>query len=222
MGRKRKYQLNENYFELIDSEDKAYWLGFIAADGCVYGNELKIELAGKDVDHLYKFRKAIESTHPVKEFIRDDKWGKYKKCWIRLKSKKLIKDLENLEIKSRKTKNLQWIQVNDNLMKHFIRGYVDGDGSFYSAIRNNRKSKSCSFKVTSTQDVCNGIKNILMKECSLSDIKLEKHSSYTYTLRWGGRLQAFKIGKYLYEDANIFMNRKKDKALSFFEVQYVS
>ena len=31
-----KHNLNKDYFKNIDNEEKAYWLGFIAADGCIY------------------------------------------------------------------------------------------------------------------------------------------------------------------------------------------
>lgn len=47
------YKINENYFEKIDSENKAYWIGFISADGNVYKNKLSIELNNKD-DELLK------------------------------------------------------------------------------------------------------------------------------------------------------------------------
>ena len=57
---KSRYSLNERYFEKIDNNNKAYWLGFIAADGCVSnkkgGRYLYIELSRKDRDHLEKFK----------------------------------------------------------------------------------------------------------------------------------------------------------------------
>lgn len=55
------YKINENYFENIDNKNKAYWLGFIAADGNVYGNKLSIELNSKDEGHLKIFRRFGKS-----------------------------------------------------------------------------------------------------------------------------------------------------------------
>ena len=58
---RRKYALNEAFFEIIDSEEKAYWLGFIAADGCVYRRTLSINLNIKDKAHLEKLIAILNS-----------------------------------------------------------------------------------------------------------------------------------------------------------------
>ncbi len=58
----RKHFYNETIFETIDSPEKAYWLGFILADG--YVNEercfMNIKLNDKDEEHLIKFIKFID------------------------------------------------------------------------------------------------------------------------------------------------------------------
>ena len=61
------YSVNENYFSVIDSEEKAYWLGFIAADGNIGGiYDFRIELQKQDLSHLEKLKVALNSTHPIK------------------------------------------------------------------------------------------------------------------------------------------------------------
>src|ERR1700722_6649692 len=67
---RRVHKMNEDYFSNIDTEEKAYWLGFIAADGGVYANKLAINLGEKDELHLYKFIECINSTSPVRKIIR--------------------------------------------------------------------------------------------------------------------------------------------------------
>lgn len=68
----KKYPLNDFYFSKIDTEEKAYWLGFIAADGCVFerpncGSTLSFSLNIKDRGHLEKFLKDIKSSALIKE-----------------------------------------------------------------------------------------------------------------------------------------------------------
>ena len=71
----RKYYLNDNYFEIIDSAEKAYWVGFIAADGYISkresgsSNRLGITLSEKDIEHLYKFNKCLNSTYERRNIL---------------------------------------------------------------------------------------------------------------------------------------------------------
>lgn len=65
----RRFNVNHDYFEKIDSEEKAYWLGFIAADGYVNkANCVGVTLASKDHAHLLKLAKATESTYEIKQY----------------------------------------------------------------------------------------------------------------------------------------------------------
>ena len=90
----RKKTYNENYFETIDSEDKAYFLGFIFADGCVtndpkkYRYQLTLKLHSKDVGILEKFIKSIDGEMNI--------WKNKKRqtCEIFLSGKKIINDLD--------------------------------------------------------------------------------------------------------------------------------
>src|ERR1700686_1372684 len=61
----RIYSFDENIFEKIDSHEKAYWLGFLASDGSIYNNAIKIGLSFKDFAHLEKFRYFLKADHPI-------------------------------------------------------------------------------------------------------------------------------------------------------------
>lgn len=98
----KKYQVNENYFEKIDSEEKAYWLGFLYADGNVRMHKnksgiLKLKLKQSDKKHIEKFSKCLNSNYPIKsgiEIIKNK--GKEYKCYhstINIYNTKLVKDL---------------------------------------------------------------------------------------------------------------------------------
>lgn len=92
----RKYFHNENFFENIDTEEKAYWLGFLYADGYItersngYGQEsFGITLSAEDENHLIKFKHSIQATNP----INSDNSKKYPQKKIVLTSQKTVNDL---------------------------------------------------------------------------------------------------------------------------------
>ena len=126
--RKNRYSLNENYFETVDDEHKAYWLGFIAADGCITKtNYFAISL--KDEDILKSFKDDLEYTgdiyHP--EYNKGD--NIYSR--INFSSKKMCDDLRNLGI--HENKSLDYNELPDipqNLLKHFYE-YLYKDATIY-------------------------------------------------------------------------------------------
>ena len=67
----KKYDVNENYFSSIEGEERAYWLGFLYADGYVRikgkSGQLTLKLSSKDRDHIVLFNKCLESNYPIKE-----------------------------------------------------------------------------------------------------------------------------------------------------------
>ena len=126
----RRYYINENYFEEINSFDKAYFLGIIAADGCVYAyrnaNKLKMLSLGfhiqeKDIIDLFiKYTGAEYVPYTNDKVIT-----------LQINSNKLVNDLSQYNIVERKTWIYEPTHLNSSLMWHFLRGYFDGDGSIY-------------------------------------------------------------------------------------------
>jgi hypothetical protein len=127
----QKYTYDQNFFEVIDTEEKAYWLGFIAADGNVNKplTRLTIKLKIGDKPHLMKFLQSIKSDCPIKEltqFIFNKNFGL---CLIEINNSKIVSDLNKLGIVPAKSKILRESPVKDELKRHYYRGLVDGDGS---------------------------------------------------------------------------------------------
>lgn len=123
----RKYFLDESFFDIIDTEEKAYFLGFFAADGTNESNEncAKIELAEKDKEILEKFKLLIKSEAPLgfcnwkKNF--PDKQNSYT---LRMCSRKISKKLSELGCTPLKSLNLKFPteqQVSQKFIRHFIR-----------------------------------------------------------------------------------------------------
>lgn len=200
----RRYSFNENFFEKIDTEEKSYWLGFMAADGFVQtrGNTFGISLSSVDKSHLEKFNKSLESNYPIHDYLSD---AAYKKntpySRLLLTSEKAKSDLIRNGIVENKTLVLSFPEIEKNLINHYIRGYFDGDGSL-SAYK-----KQYQFKVVGTKEFLNSI--FLHIGFRGKDLyRRHYNEKNTYYISIGGNNQVEKIMDFLYEDATIYLDRK--------------
>lgn len=215
---KRIYTGNHAFFSSVDTEEKAYWLGFIAADGCISSPQegsasLSLALALKDKEHLQRLQCALESNHPVKEYVYP--YRQFVKITIR--SQQITDDLAYYGIVPAKTFAHSWPKLSDELLVHFLRGYVDGDGGFHRTIDNRRPDAwGYTFEITSNKPFLEACQQFLMRKCDLSQTRLDQRHSDTFIfiLRYGGRRQVARIGKMLYEHATVYLPRKHDIALS--------
>lgn len=208
-----KKELNSDYFEKIDTEDKSYWLGFICADGCVsYNNsnnsyQFKITLQQSDSNYLQKFVTAINGNFDVKLKTAKVKFnGEYREypiCEVAFKDKKFTSDLLKY-FSENKTDYLRIPnQVPKKLVHHFIRGFSDGDGCFYCDLSKRNKS----FEIVGKSfDMLNDIKNELLLNGIHSKIYRKRTTNWKLGIYKINELKKFQ--SYLYKDATIFMQRK--------------
>lgn len=132
----RIYNVDESFFKKIDTEEKAYILGFMYADGCNHHNPSKcnysisITQLTQDVDILEKINNAMTSDYPIHTYVQKE--NNKEKSVLLISSKDLSQDLCKLGCSEAKTFSIRFPNENqyfdDNLMCHFIRGYFDGDG----------------------------------------------------------------------------------------------
>lgn len=207
----RIYNFKQDFFSIINNETKAYWLGFIAADGCIYKNALVIGLAKKDKSHLEMFKKTIGSGHKL-TFIKSNQAFS-----LHIKSMRMVSDLSKLGINPRKTKTLKWPSIQERLTHHYIRGYFDGDGSFYVSKR-IRSMMEISF--VSKKEHLKSIGKFIEDKINIKYKGVYKHrnSKIVAYLKYGGRNQVKKIYDLLYKGSHIFLERKKSKIFS--AIQY--
>ena len=193
----RKYNANYDFFETIDNEMKAYWLGFVFADGNVYRSTLTIKLSNKDKSHLKKFKENIDYDGPIKDLES--------KSEIRLTNKKMCKDLKRMGVLPAKTFSLSIPMIEKEFMPHFIRGFFDGDGCFYR--QKNGRQKYFQIFTAASQ-----LKTGILKYFGSQNIKLNcyNHSS-GYSLQTGRQKNIRQIYNLLFANANIFLKRKKTK-----------
>lgn len=217
----RRYNINHNYFNTIDTEDKAYFLGFIYADGYVVKMESEssrvgITLAERDIEILEKFNTYTDSSYPINRYESKSGYSKGS-FYVRLliTSETMFSDLVKHGVFENKTFTLKSpTTVPKHLVRHFIRGYMDGDGSVYKTKGNYGYDYHVSF--VGTDDILIYIHDNLYENNLINkDLKLEKRNlddciSY---IRYGGNIQVKTILDYLYKDATIFLDRKYERYL---------
>src|SRR5581483_7476548 len=126
----RQYAFREDFFEHVDSEEKAYWLGFLAADGSVAAKKgsrspsIRVELQTRDRPHLEKLKKALGAGHPVRDSSTDDKDA----CSLGWRSSLMAAHLATYGLTPKKATRLviNLDRVPTDLHRHFWRGAVDG------------------------------------------------------------------------------------------------
>lgn len=139
------YYYNKQYFYDINTPEKAYWLGFMAADGSVNyrphkrNYETCIKLKSTDINHLRKFNKALEGnvnatiSKPRVAYFDDQEPVETVSCQIRFYSKEFAEGLMKNGVITNKTyEGITIPKLNDDLMWMYILGFYDGDG-FISA-----------------------------------------------------------------------------------------
>src|SRR5258706_2989612 len=122
----RKYPINESFFEKIDSEEKAYFLGLLFADGTnsIKKTEVKLALGEIDKHILSRLNNFFQPTKPL--YFQKSKLGRQNLYKLIINSKKISYRLNDLGIVPNKTHKLIFPKyLDNNLLKHFIRGYFD-------------------------------------------------------------------------------------------------
>lgn len=219
-------KINHDYFENIDSEHKAYWLGFIYADGSItkkvyekgsYTYRLRMELMFEDKYILEQMALDLKSDLKPKEYYNDtshfEGYNKPKHtAYIMFSSKKMGEDLVKLGVVPNKTFILKSLpNIPDNLMKHFIRGYFDGDGSVYLTKDNTIKTAFYG-----THDFINSIQDFLIKELGLTKKKITDQKEANVSFIGMAKQESEKLYHYMYDEATIFLNRKYEKYNKYF------
>jgi hypothetical protein len=208
------YSYDKSYFKKIDTQEKAYLLGFLYADGNVCKNVMQICLHSKDIEVLHFLKKQLKSNHKI---VNDRGYVRF-----RIGNEELVKDLNLLGLIERKTFKLIFPNENilpKNLINHFIRGYFDGDGCIKKGLDKKYYYTTWGFELISCREFLEEVNKILSEKSGikLANLHREKRrSNPIYYLRHGGTAISTieKIYNYLYKDASFSLSRKKNKFIS--------
>lgn len=195
------YSLDAHFFDIINSEEKAYILGLLLSDGHI-SKQGSIMLTLKDKDVLNKYLKALHCNVPIKI----DRYGNYA---VNIKSKALANALKDIGLHNRKSYKIDIDRILKSVPKelehHFVRGMFDGDGSIKIYRYDYLKNPQLHFGYTGLSNVVDYIRIFLG-----ITTKNVKESELTYTCVSSCRETICKIYEILYKDATIYMERKYD------------
>lgn len=208
-------QVNGDYFEVIDTEQKAYWLGYLYADGHVAQQRpWTVILQSADVEHVQALADTVGYTGEVKTirgsgFKEDAKHGRLVIC-----RRKMCDDLNKL---GRNDSLMQIPSIDPILIRHFIRGYFDGDGSIYyskstaTTTAGNKKQYSyLHVQMIGPKPFLQQIEGILAQQ-GISVYWKDSKTDYMKYLNVSGGHNLRKLHQYLYEGATIQLPRKAQK-----------
>lgn len=210
----RKYEINESFFDKIDTQEKAYFLGWLYSDG--YHNEerrqISLTIQETDKDILEKLNKLIYKDKKVK-LIPINLPNHKNQYRILICSQRISKNLKLLGMMQAKSLILKWpkpSQVPDIFIRHFMRGLFDGDGSVHI----DKNGYCLTFGLTGSYNICKNFRKIIMEECGLNKVKINTVRNI-YTVRFHIKKNVDKVYTFLYKDSVMQLDRKRDRFLCF-------
>ena len=199
----RKYNVDETFFDIIDTEEKAYWLGFLCADGYINTGRgfVTLTLSTRDREHLNSYKKALKY-----EGVIYDEVSKYCRSTIRISSRPLSKSLSDKGVVQAKSLILKppTQYVPKDLLRHFWRGMVDGDGYI--------GHKKGVLELIGTEDVVRAFKEFCKDFSSADPTPYHRTNPKTWSIMYCGNLSVAAIVTELYRDSKVFLDRKQKRA----------
>lgn len=208
-GKSKIYHYDTTKFSEIKTEEDAYWLGFITADGCIIENKwLQIQLAARDKEHIEKFCKYMGMPNEeISLIIKDSFGGSYTRDNpvnnVKICSKEIINNLQDKGIFPRKSgKEKPYICKNIELEKAYVRGLIDGDGYI--------RSTQYGMGIVGSYEICEYVQKFVTENIKdITKYHIRQHG-IIFKLELSGRKQSSIILNALYENANIYLQRKYD------------
>jgi hypothetical protein len=201
---RKNLHFNIHKFDIIDTEEKAYWAGMLFSDGYIGDSGVvRLKLSKQDYEHLVKFKNFMEDDRTDEDRIKLEiakKDGKeYPQYYYYIYSRYLANALIKLGCTPRKSLTLKFpdesLFTDKNLIYDFIRGYVDGDGCIY-----NERGK-ISIDMAGTYEFLSKVKEYLPLFPSIMK------QGNIYRIRSRGE-NGDQIAYKLYEHATIYLDRK--------------
>ena len=214
---RRKYFFNERYFQHIDSMEKAYWLGFLDADGNIDKKKLhlSISLQRRDANVLYKFRASLDSMHPIEDTVVIVNDKEYLQTKICITSRKMCEDLCNHGCVPNKSLILKPPSIQEEFIPGWILGYMDGDGSIKLYKDTYTKRLRIGIFFTGTFEVLSFIKQYFGNNAALRQEHRCQNNTYNFSITETNTLNFLKQ-IYSTPPLNyISLDRKRDKFIQY-------
>lgn len=221
----RTYPCNEHYFDVIDTEDKSYFFGLLFADGSLHNSldtiNISLQEGDKDILELMttyiqptkklyyldrsKDKDSINRKNQYKMEINSIHMGNLLNSYGLIPNKSLIKQFPKVILNS-----------NEDIIKHFIRGYYDGNGGINVKLEENKNLRRTTIFISSTYQMCDQIRMLFLTYCNVNGF-IDKNHTYNevnnYILSVGKIYHVKLILDWMYSNSTIYLTRKYDKYL---------
>lgn len=205
----RSYTLNDDYFREIADEERAWWLGWMASDGCLKGsNIIQLSLAWADRSHVEKFRAALGATHPVVKEGRIFNGVVSTLAAFRVRSFQMFADLQRHGIHPRKTFTVKPWEGPENLMIPYWRGVFEGDGSIFKAIEQRR---GWTIAIAGTLAITEGFADFVRRQLGIEQSEI-RPAGRVFQLKYWRVADVRAVLHLLYDGATCWLDRKKATA----------
>lgn len=210
-------------FDTIDSEEKAYWLGFLMADGYVRSdsNVICIKLSYVDIDHMKKFKKFMKDTRSdedvihIQERVAQVSGRILKFCEYQVCNSNLKQSLVNLGCIPKKSLALKFPDItkfkNPDLIYDFMRGYIDGDGCLSKSSKSSSVNPRLVISIRGTFEFLNEMIKYFPEEFKRVYSEIDKKTGSTLYKISCCSNKADKVAMKLYGNATIYLDRKFEK-----------
>ena len=202
-GAPRKYHRNEQFFDAIDTEQKAYVLGLFMADG--YNDTkkgiIRLKLQERDKAILEQVKSMLGYTgklykHTYNKPNQQDQYA------LQIRSKYLSDRLAELGVIPYRRLAMSFpTNLPQDLIPHYIRGFFDGNGSVY----NSRVS------ISGNIGFIEELQNLLITELGISKTKIALQNKACGNMHLYKLKDIDALAEYLYKDTTIWLKRKRDK-----------
>jgi len=211
--RNYKYQVDESFFSEIDTQEKAYVLGWMYSDGNVTPEgKFRIQIQKDDEEILYKIRAILQYDGPMYDIdIPKNDWSKKPQTCLCVNRKSMTEDLVRHGCSPNKSLVIEYpTWIDPTLESHFLRGILDGDGSI-----NIKKGKYLNTSITTTDLFNKELQSRLSKMGIDSQLYYRYEHTNTCSLMVTKTSHANKFLEYLYQDSSICLARKHQKYQEF-------
>lgn len=218
MNRERYYNTSIKWdFKDITNGDEAYILGFLYADGStqVVSKQVCLKISKDDRQVLEEIGSYICTGYNLSEEKNKNS------LQFHISSPAIYENIEKWNLRKKKEERTQSLPpIEKHLLRHFIRGYFDGDGTIYMD-KNFLRCNICSTNIEWLQK----IQELFIVEGIESKINIEKRKGRMMKCPQGMIMSKYDMGRlfirrnhaleklyhYLYQDAGIRLNRKYEK-----------
>jgi hypothetical protein len=216
----RRYDLDDEFFDSIDTEAKAYWLGFITADGCIrtdHGmNSVQVKLMASDANHLEKLKLAVDVQRPLLYAARSGVAGPA--VTLSLSSRHMVRALVALGVTPRKSATAEPWEGPAALMPHYWRGLFDGDGCISRETARNKWALTLCGTLPCVQAFAGWAREV----CGATSSPYHRSNIWYWKVAGLGRPQALARALYAGADHDTVLDRKLARACGLLAIDLES